>query len=114
MGDHGDRVGVTHALKHQSQSTHMGPHLSDVSPLNNETHFFFYFSEKLIFKKNWTHHLFLFIFKKESKIRNKTLSDFFLRINMSTKTESKSRVRLPIGMVPYDNTPLSPKEVSTK
>ena len=33
---------------------------------------------------------------------------------MSTKTESKSTVRLLIGIVPYDSTPLSPKEVSTK
>ena len=77
----------------------MDLHFSWVFPLDDEIHFL---SEKLIFI-NWNHHLFLFIFKMENKIRNNTLKkndSLFLEKHVFKNSSLGSEVKLPIKKVP--------------
>ena len=89
----------------------MDQHFSHASLLNDES----FFIVKNIFFLSWSHHLFLFIFRKENKTRKKTLGVIpYERKSMSKKIKSKFGVKLLIENVSYDNTPLSLQEISTK
>ena len=76
-----------------------------------------FISEKLIFGKSWSRHLFYFYFKGKIKQERKTLKcdSIIFGKSMSLKNPSLSpRIRLPIGKVPLKgSTPLSPLKVST-
>ena len=90
----------------------MDPHFSFASPLNRKDSFLF--GEKLILA-NSESPLILFYFKRENKIRKKTLKKMTHSFwkNMSLKNPSLGLgIRLPIGKVPLrGSTSLSPKEV---
>ena len=76
----------------------MDLHFSWVFPLDDEIHFL---SEKLIFI-NWNHYLFLFIFKRENTIINKTLKNdsLFLEKHVFKSSSLGSEAKLPIKKVP--------------
>ena len=70
-----------------------------------------FFSEKLIFFFFKGGVITYFIFKKmENKIRNRTLRvTLYLKKGVFENPSLSPRVRLPIGNVSYDSTPLRPK-----